>query len=313
MKLKLLLLCVVILAHAQKALCLFLGLKTKTLTLSVNGGKGLVSEVSLSQLSNHEETGAYLQRCVTEWLDEEFITQKVHEKIGRRCREIYVDIRKEGIDEIGEFLITCGTRLEGEDFQDAFVNCWDVANKCSDLLMVRMKMELCQCAGDLSWAMAASTHSFSDLSIKLNSEFERYRYLQGFLEGDFPLSSIVPVMAISLGFRDSIQGNISPVQDKRLAPLGWESLTFPPDFSDLQDETLDSKLEEDLPEDSGGVDIALETLVGLEYYKLMKKSDDRDTKRRIMVAKWLYLYNFFTDFPHNSRFVPVHLAYRLEE
>jgi hypothetical protein len=81
----------------------------------------------------------------------------------------------------------------------------------------------------------------------------------------------------------------------------------------LQDETLESKLEEDLPEDSGGVDIALETLVGLEYYKLMKKNDDRDTKRRIMIAKWLYLYNFFTDFPHKSRFVPVHLAYRLEE
>lgn len=33
---------------------------------------------------------------------------------------------------------------------EAFVGAWDVANKVSDFLMVRLDRELCSCAGDLS-------------------------------------------------------------------------------------------------------------------------------------------------------------------
>ena len=43
--------------------------------------------------------------------------------------------------------------LEG----DAFVGAWDVANKVSDLLMVRLDRELCSCAGDLSKYKEIST------------------------------------------------------------------------------------------------------------------------------------------------------------
>ena len=40
---------------------------------------------------------------------------------------------------------------------DAFVGAWDVANKVSDLLMVRLDRELCSCAGDLSKYKEIST------------------------------------------------------------------------------------------------------------------------------------------------------------
>ena len=40
--------------------------------------------------------------------------------------------------------------MELIDMNEAFVGAWDVANKVSDLLMVRLDRELCDCSGDLS-------------------------------------------------------------------------------------------------------------------------------------------------------------------
>ena len=47
-------------------------------------------------------------------------------------------------------MINVGTGLESVKMGDAFVNAWDVANKVSDLLMIKMDRELCDCAGDMS-------------------------------------------------------------------------------------------------------------------------------------------------------------------
>eukprot|EP01036_Dinobryon_divergens_P024218 gene24218-32648_t len=55
-----------------------------------------------------------------------------------------------GVVDLGEMLMDVGTALERFDMEDAFVNAWDVANKVSDLLMVRMNQEVAPCAGDMS-------------------------------------------------------------------------------------------------------------------------------------------------------------------
>ena len=47
-------------------------------------------------------------------------------------------------------MMNVGTGLETVNMGDAFVNAWDVANKVSDLLMVKMDRELCDCAGDMN-------------------------------------------------------------------------------------------------------------------------------------------------------------------
>ena len=317
--------------------------------------------VTLASLTNHAEDAIFLQSSVRRWLDQEYIVQPVHEEIGNRCAAIYSESRRAGVSDLGEMLVTIGTQLEGLDFKNAFVGAWDCANKCADLLMTRMELELCECAGDLSWAM--EPRRLAETAKELSSEFERYRFLQRFLEGEVPLSAVAPVMALSLGFRDgpATPAKTSQVQVQALAPLGWEGLASPPDFSDLGDSALDARLSEDLPEDSGGVDVALEALVGLEYYKALKRvaglttgegegegagagagagmeaavggvvgaglggflpvgrdaqtppaSAARDTARRILLAQWLYAYSFIPDFPHSQRFVPAHLAYRLE-
>ena len=84
--------------------------------------------------------------------------------------------------------------------QDAFVNAWDVANKVSDLLMVRMNQEVAPCAGDMSAFIkisesignsAASAiqsfqwdkREFSKLTRTFSSKFARYCFMREFLDG----------------------------------------------------------------------------------------------------------------------------------
>lgn len=49
-------------------------------------------------------------------------------------------------------------------------------------------------------------------------------------------------------------------------------------------------------------------MVGVEMCKIFNKSDDLNLQRRLLIAKWLYIYGFLTaDFPPTERFVPPHL------
>ena len=273
--------------------------------------------VNLSGLTNYESDSEFISSSINSWLDEEYVVQSIHSKIGILCGKIYLSGRKRGIIDLGEMLMEVGIQLEKTNFEDAFVNCWDVANKVSDLLMVRMNRELCECAGDMA-KFSNSTVTVTTLRAsmeRLSSEFERYRLLQQLLEGEVSLKTLQPVLAICLGFRDELDaqsGTISMKQVQALAPLCWENFISAPDLANLLDKSLDERLADDLPEESGGVDIALETLVGLEYYKLIKKSADEDMQRRILVTKWLYAMNFFNEFPHKRRFTPKHLEFRLE-
>lgn len=269
--------------------------------------------VNLGQLTDYENDSEFLCSSIRKWLDDEYVKQPVHDKIGNLCGAIYKSGRKNGITDLGEMLMEVGTQLEGADFEDAFVNCWDVANKVSDLLMVRMDRELCACMGDMSsFANAKIPSSLKETMDSLSSEFERYVFLQKFLDVDLPLESIQPVMAVCLGFRDHPDSS-STKQDEALAPLGWEGLAKTPNFADVDDSSVDLKLQEDLPEDPGGVDIFVETLIGLEHYKLMKRSTQAHVQRRILIVKWLYAQSFINDFPHQTRFVPKHLEYRMED
>ena len=109
--------------------------------------------VSLRLLTDHASDGAFLHAAIRKWLDDEYIRQGVHDKIGARCEAIYLSSRDAGMVDLGDMLVAMGTQLEQLDFEDAFVNSWDVANKVSDLLMVRMERELCACA----WALCASS------------------------------------------------------------------------------------------------------------------------------------------------------------
>lgn len=90
-----------------------------------------------------EETAAMLSSNIREWLDEEWIEQDCHERIGVRVSEAYRAARLDGVDDLGVLLVRLGTALGGDgptaastvsDFAEAYVGPWDVANKASDIL-----------------------------------------------------------------------------------------------------------------------------------------------------------------------------------
>lgn len=66
--------------------------------------------------------------------------------IGENVCLVYTDLRsRQGVEDLGELLMNVGSAFEDFNMRDAFVGPWDVANKVSDLLMVRMNRELCAC------------------------------------------------------------------------------------------------------------------------------------------------------------------------
>ena len=96
-----------------------------------------------------DSVGVYLRTSVVSYLDREFIEQDVHQVIGSRVEELYVQGRREGVKDLGEMLMLVGTRLTDKtDISKSFLNEWDIANLVSDFLMVKLGRELCDCTGN---------------------------------------------------------------------------------------------------------------------------------------------------------------------
>lgn len=282
-------------------------------------GSGLaaapVSSIDLARLPDLQGDAAYLRAAVKKWLDDEYIVQPVHDKIGQQCGDIYVVTRQRGVTDLGECLLDVGTALERVPFENAFVNAWDVANKVADLLMSRMDSPPSPASSTAAPALLTAA-ALANAIEELPTEFSRYTLLQRLLDREVPLEAVVPIAAVCLGFRAVPQGPGLPETLQQLpevAAFGWEGLTSLPDFSNLADEALASRIALDLPEDSGGVDVVVEAITGIEMYAQMQRSSDPDTRRRVLVTKWLYTQNFFSDFPRTKNFVPKHLVYRLDE
>lgn len=168
--------------------------------------------VTIRSLVDHQLDGRYLKESVIKWLDEEWIAQEVHKKLGEEVERIYVSNREKGVSDLGEIVMNTGTAFESFDLGDAYVNSWDIANKVSDFLMVRLDREVC-CSGDLSAFKELSdsmegidangdtiikmitpkkahfppilvdTKELQTASRVLESEFARYKLMKDFLDG----------------------------------------------------------------------------------------------------------------------------------
>mmetsp|Transcript_23882 Transcript_23882/g.74733 ORF Transcript_23882/g.74733 Transcript_23882/m.74733 type:complete len:313 (+) Transcript_23882:34-972(+) len=91
-----------------------------------------------------EATAAMLGSRVCAWLDEEWIEQECHERIGERVSAAYRSARRDGVTDLGEMVVRMGSALGGDgptaasevsDFEEAYVGPWDVANYVSDILV----------------------------------------------------------------------------------------------------------------------------------------------------------------------------------
>ena len=291
-------------------------------TTSDDGG------VDLSTLRNVEKDGEWLSKQIKLWLDTEWIIQPIHEKIGRHTCELYVKSRLAQMQDLTDVLMEIGTGLEKISFcdptGDAYVNAWEVANKASDLLMLRLDRELCNCMGDMSIFnnsdsktsndIQISSKRLSEVSSSLSLVFDRYKWMGSFLDGDHDDTAVMAVLALVLGFReDSMKaGNI--VYERDVGAYGWQQICESdgiPNLLDTENEKIAERLAADIPEDSEITDVAIEPIVGVEMYRQLTDPtiSSAEEKRRVLLAKWLYVHNFVTGdaFPVTETFTPVHL------
>lgn len=194
---------------------------TSTTRLRAASENTVESGVNLSSLPNFELDGRFLKEAITKYLDKEWIQLDVHRKLGLEVESIYVRARNLGTTDLGDIIMDVGTSLEMMDMKDAFVGAWDVANKFSDLMMVRLDRELCACSGDMSDfrelsnefrdGKSVSSKSIASLSVSemlrevrevSSSSFTRYQILRDFLDGEIPWQDMEIPFALCLGFRE---------------------------------------------------------------------------------------------------------------
>lgn len=125
--------------------------RQKLLTTKLNAeGTNGVELVSLAGLGDdHEEVGENMANSLAAWLDEEWMPQEVHIKMGISVKNTYISCRSNGVDDVAEIM----TQVTDDLFEnwavynaDAFVNAWDLGNYVADYLIAKSGSETCGCS-----------------------------------------------------------------------------------------------------------------------------------------------------------------------
>eukprot|EP00953_Heterococcus_sp_UTEX-ZZ885_P031584 16557-Heterococcus_DN1.PRE.4 len=258
------------------------------------------------QLPDKEQAADYskfLARAVQLHLDQEWLTQACHEQIGAEVANIYLSSAVErGVTDLNELIMDVGTGLESFDMGDAFVGAWDVANVVSDFMIAYMGLETAACSFKLPEGLteAAAVSFTADeaqaLSLALDGEFERYRWLGKFMEELVGWEEANRIMAISLGYRPAAEIG-GALDDSAVADV-WRSRGTPgaPDFStELSVLAIAEAQLPQHPDDQEAMEDFLEVVYGEEAKKMADAStgaDSEEYRRRAVVFKWLYNNDF---------------------
>mmetsp|Transcript_6770 Transcript_6770/g.11034 ORF Transcript_6770/g.11034 Transcript_6770/m.11034 type:complete len:178 (-) Transcript_6770:1444-1977(-) len=122
------------------------GHNTRLHAEGING----VQLVSLEGLGDdHETVGENMGKSLAAWLDEEWLPQEIHVKMGISVKNTYVQCRTKGVDDVAEIM----TQVTDDLFEnwaeynaDAFVNAWDLGNYVADYLIAKSGSETCGCS-----------------------------------------------------------------------------------------------------------------------------------------------------------------------
>lgn len=111
-----------------------------------------VAGVTLAPVPDMPAERKWVSGVLRKWLDEEWTPLDCHVAIGERVSEIYINRRLAGDDDIGSIILAIGTGLidEIDLWMESFTSSFEVANKLSELLMLRMDMEVCCTLEDAS-------------------------------------------------------------------------------------------------------------------------------------------------------------------
>jgi hypothetical protein len=272
---------------------------TKTAEQGFGGG------IQLPDKEQAADYSKFLARAVQLHLDQEWLPQACHEEIGAEVANIYLSSAVErGVTDLNELIMDVGTGLESFDMGDAFVGAWDVANVVSDFMIAYMGLETAACSfklpkGLTAGAAAAVTFTADEaqaLSLALDGEFERYRWLGKFMEELVGWEEANRIMAISLGYRPAAESG-EVLDDSAVADV-WRSRGTPgaPDFStELSVLAIAEAQLPQHPDDQEAMEDFLEVVYGEEAKKMADASigaDSEEYRRRAVVFKWLYNNDF---------------------
>jgi hypothetical protein len=101
--------------------------------------------VYMRQITSDEKEAEvkYIAGMLKLWLDDEWSLQAPHRDLGLAAAEKCTAMRLGGCEEMGSIVMGVATDLASFDFSDTFVNAFEVANKCGEVLMMREGFEVC--------------------------------------------------------------------------------------------------------------------------------------------------------------------------
>jgi len=102
-----------------------------------------IKAIVLPTAKNPQEEGQWLQKSLHQWLNQEFIPEKVNEDIANRAAQIFVRHRMEGENDLGSLVIAIVTEMQAFDFSQSFYGEFAIANGVSDLLLDSLGIEHC--------------------------------------------------------------------------------------------------------------------------------------------------------------------------
>ncbi|KAL7463657.1 hypothetical protein ACHAXS_004018 [Conticribra weissflogii] len=119
---------------------------------AIDGNNG-VQEASLAGLGDdHETVGESMAKSIALWLDDEWMPQEVHVRMGASVKATYIQCRKDGVDDVAAIMTQVTDDLYekwSEYDKDAFVNAWDIGNYVADYLISKSGSETCGCSNKI--------------------------------------------------------------------------------------------------------------------------------------------------------------------
>jgi hypothetical protein len=102
-----------------------------------------IPPIALPPAQNAQAEGEWLRNALAEWLDREFLPERVNQKIAERASQIFVRQRMEGENDVGELVIAILTEMQAFDFRESFYSEFAIANAVSDLLLQSLGIDRC--------------------------------------------------------------------------------------------------------------------------------------------------------------------------
>ncbi|MDJ0517134.1 MAG: hypothetical protein QNJ74_13065 [Trichodesmium sp. MO_231.B1] len=102
-----------------------------------------IKAITLPTAQNPQQEGQWLKTSLNQWLNQEFIPEKVNEDIANRAAQIFVRHRMEGENDLGSLVIAIITEMQAFDFSQSFYGEFAIANAVSDLLLDSLGIERC--------------------------------------------------------------------------------------------------------------------------------------------------------------------------